>query len=194
MANKVGKMSVEFIPAGPRYEYHSQDPPAEETEPLTHVLAFCDELNKTFRKFFGSEHRANDWWTEDLDIEPDAQDQVPIGKLVELANERLKAADIKKALLEEMKPGLGKGIVYSGTGESFPETFAAAKATDTVMEFKAEEPTLVERTYYMTPDGKIHCTGLLSLLANDNELFLAEEGVVDSRVRVALKVDFALQA
>jgi len=39
-------------------------------------------------------------------------------------------------------------------------------------------------------DGKVHCTALLNLLANDNDLDLAEQGVTTSQVHVSLRVDF----
>lgn len=190
MVNKIGKMSIEFFPQGPRYEYDAKDIGTEEVPALTNVLAFCDELNKTFVTLFGGKHRPNTWWTEALDITPDAAGQVPTATLVNLVTKRMASARINRTLMKKMEPDFGQGIEYVGASEPFPGDPGTGVGTEILMEFTVEAPTTVQRTYYIGSDGKVHCTALLNLLANDNFLDLAEEGVTDSKVHVSLRVDF----
>jgi hypothetical protein len=190
MVKKTGKLSIEFFPQGSRYEYEKKDIGTQEVPALTHVLSFCDELNKTFVTLFGGKHRPNTWWTEALDITPDAAGQVPTAMLVNLVNTRMASATINRTLMTKMHKEFGKGIEYAGANEPFPGDPGTGSGTEILMEFTVEAPTVVERTYYIGSDGKVHCTALLNLLANDNFLDLAEEGVTDSQVHVSLRVDF----
>jgi hypothetical protein len=191
-----GTNSLVFKPLGERFTYHTTEAESVELEALKNVLAFCGKLGEAFQSIVPKE---STWWTEPLSLTGDAELRVSTEHICEKANEMLTQAAVRRSRLGEIREAFGSSVLLQTSMTPFtadPNPNGGAEGP--ALSFTVKEDDTATRIYYIGGDGKVHCTGLLPVYVNGEELTLTDTDFVngefaDGAVKVFYSVDFVVK-